>query len=154
MFHNRTLNNKINRLHERALRIVYRDNTNAELTFEDLLQKDGAFSIHDKNLQKLAILMYKVKNGLAAKPIQELFLDQVNTYDLRQTRTWQVPKVKTVTYGTETIRYRGPKTWDMLPENIKNASSLVEFKGKVKKWKPNGCTCRLCLTDAYHYGYL
>ena len=26
MFHNRTLNNKINKLHERALRIVYKDN--------------------------------------------------------------------------------------------------------------------------------
>ena len=32
MFHNRTLNNKINRLHERALRIVY---PNTNLTFEE-----------------------------------------------------------------------------------------------------------------------
>ena len=53
MFHNRTLNNKINRLHERALRIVYKD-TNDDSTFEDLLDKDGAFTIH-RNLQRLAI---------------------------------------------------------------------------------------------------
>ena len=134
--------------------IIYKDENNRELSFEDLLQKDGALSIHDRNLQKLAILMYRVKNDLAPKPIQELFLDQVNTYDLRHMRTWQVPSVKTVTYGTETIRYRGPKTWDLLPENIKNANTLGEFKRKVKTWKPNGCTCRLCLTYAFHYGFL
>ena len=59
MFHNRTLNNKINRLHERALRIVYKDE-NGISTFEDL-QKDGAVKVHDRNLQRLAIEMFKVK---------------------------------------------------------------------------------------------
>ena len=44
MFHSRTLNNKINKLHERALRIVYR---NDDLTFQELLDKDGAITIHD-----------------------------------------------------------------------------------------------------------
>ena len=34
MFHSRTLNNKINKLHERALRIVYK---NESLTFDELL---------------------------------------------------------------------------------------------------------------------
>ena len=38
MFHNRTLNNKINRLYERALRIVYK---NENLTFQELLDKDA-----------------------------------------------------------------------------------------------------------------
>ena len=38
MFHDRTINNKINILHERALRLVYR---NGELSFEELLDKDN-----------------------------------------------------------------------------------------------------------------
>ena len=58
MFHNRTLNNKINRLHEKALRIVY---TNANLTFRELLDKDESVTIHHRNLQRLAIEMYKIK---------------------------------------------------------------------------------------------
>ena len=37
MFHNRTINNKINRLHERALRLVYDDEN---LSFEELLELD------------------------------------------------------------------------------------------------------------------
>ena len=65
-------------------------------------------------------------------------------YDLRNNRCWQVPDVKIVAYGTETIRYRGPKTWELLPSDIKKAKSLVEFKAKIKKWKAQGCTCRLC----------
>ena len=47
MFHNRKLNSHINCIHERALRIVYRDHNS---TFEALLAKDGSFKIHDRNL--------------------------------------------------------------------------------------------------------
>ena len=65
MFHNRTMNNKINRLHERALRIVYKDETDENLSFQDLLDKDGAVRIHDRNLQRLAVEMYKVKNNIS-----------------------------------------------------------------------------------------
>ena len=141
-------------MHERALRIVYNDDINDDLSFEDLLDKDGAVKIHDRNLRRLAIEMYKVKNNLSPLPIQELFKDQANIYDLRNNRNWQVPDVKTVAYGTETIRYRGPKIWELLPNEIRNAQTLEEFKSKIKNWKPQGCTCRLCLNYAYHYGYI
>ena len=45
MFHSRRLNNKINSIHERALRITYQDNTS---TFQELLNKDNYVSIHQK----------------------------------------------------------------------------------------------------------
>ena len=49
MFHNRTLNNKINKLHERALRIVYK---NDSLTFQELLDKDDSITIHQRKSTK------------------------------------------------------------------------------------------------------
>ena len=52
MFYSRTINNKINRLHERALRIVYSD---FKLSLEGLLMKDNSFSINERNIQSLAI---------------------------------------------------------------------------------------------------
>ena len=51
MFHNRRHKNKINRLHERMLRIVYKD---YKSSFAELLSEDKSFTVHHKNVQKLA----------------------------------------------------------------------------------------------------
>ena len=61
MFHSRQLNQKINKIQERALRITYKE---TESTFSELLQKDCAVTIHTKNLQVLMTEMYKTKNEL------------------------------------------------------------------------------------------
>ena len=57
MFHSRKLNNKISKLHERCLRIVYNNNTSS---YEDLLEIDNSVSIYIRNLQALAIELYKI----------------------------------------------------------------------------------------------
>ena len=62
MYHNRTNNNKINRLHERCLRLIYNDKKSI---FEDLLQKSGSVSIHHRNLRTLAVELFKVFKGLS-----------------------------------------------------------------------------------------
>ena len=49
MFHNRTLNNRINRLHERELRTVYDD---YESSFQTLLDKDCSYMIHHQNIER------------------------------------------------------------------------------------------------------
>ena len=49
MFHSRTLNNRINKTHEKPLRIAYKDQT--FLSFDDLLKRDKSARIHQKNLQ-------------------------------------------------------------------------------------------------------
>ena len=67
----RKMQNRINKLHERALRVVYK---NKNLTFEQLLEKDQGYTIHERNLQKLAVEMYKVKNGLCPEVMKELFV--------------------------------------------------------------------------------
>ena len=70
MFHNRKLNNHINCIHERALRIAYQDHNS---TFNELLAKDFSFKIHDRNLQKLLIEIFKVKMKLAPEIMNEVF---------------------------------------------------------------------------------
>ena len=49
MFDSRNLNNKINRIHERALRLVYHNN----LHFSELLNLDNSVTVHQKHLQVL-----------------------------------------------------------------------------------------------------
>ena len=146
MCHSRDLNNKINKLHERSLRVVYK---NQSSTFEQLLELDRSFTIHEKNLQKLAIEMFKVKHSICPIPFQELF-----TPTVRGTNEWVIPRVNSVNKGIETIRYRGPKTWELVPNEIKNSTSLSEFKNKIKDWKPSGCSCRLCKVYVKDLGYI
>ena len=55
MFHSRIMNNKINQIDERALRLVYSDYSS---NFDELLKQDGSFSIHDRNIQTLAVKIY------------------------------------------------------------------------------------------------
>ena len=93
MFHSRTLHNKINRLHERALRLAYEDDNSS---FQELLNLDNSMTVHHRNLQKLATEMYKIKNNLSPIPVQEIFKEHVNLHDLRKNRSWEVTNVRTV----------------------------------------------------------
>ena len=67
MCYSRIINKKINRLHERCLRIIYGDR---QLPFEELLEKDSSVSIYERNI--LATEMYKVSKGVSPH-VTELF---------------------------------------------------------------------------------
>ena len=83
MCHSRAENNKINRLHERCLRIISKYKAS---TFEQLLEKNSSLSIHTRNLRFLVVEMFKVVKGLAPTIINDLFpLKETNNYDLRRT---------------------------------------------------------------------
>ena len=56
IFYSRCINNKINRLHERALRIVYYDGVS---TFHQLLAMGKSFRMHHQKMQRLLIEIYK-----------------------------------------------------------------------------------------------
>ena len=70
MFHSQSNNNKIKHLPERCLRIVYQDKQNS---YENLLVKDGAVSMHHRNIQALAIEIYKIKNDLSTEILSNIF---------------------------------------------------------------------------------
>ena len=70
MFCGRQENNRVNHLHERALRIVYND---YKSTFENLLELDNSVSIHHRNIRLLSIELYKVKRNLSNQVMSELF---------------------------------------------------------------------------------
>ena len=70
MCHNRINNNKINRLHERCLRLIY---NYKKSSFEDLLEKDGSVSIHHRNLRTVAVESLKVSKGCSPVIFAEAF---------------------------------------------------------------------------------
>ena len=70
MFCSRRLNNRINRIHEKFLRIVYNDYNS---TFTELSDRDGSYTIDERNMQTLAIEIFKVINGLSSEILHEVF---------------------------------------------------------------------------------
>ena len=151
MYHSRILNNKINKLHERALRLVYKNNTSS---FHELLSIDNSYTIHHRNVQKLATEMYKVQNNLSPSFMKSIFPASTPQYNLRNESACKTENIRTVRYGSETISLWGPKIWELIPNEIKNSKSLLEFKYKIRRWKPSKCSCRICKTCVHHLGFL
>ena len=91
MIHNRTLNNCINILRKRALRLTYKEN---QSSFKELLEKDHSVTIHNKNLQVLVTEIFKVKNDfteifkvkndLAPDIMNDVFKNPHTTYGQNQ----------------------------------------------------------------------
>ena len=52
--------------------------------------------------------------------------------------------VNSVNNGQETLRFLGPKIWEMIPKSIMNSASFSIFKTTIKMWIPEKCPCRLC----------
>ena len=71
MCHGRGLNNKVNNLHERALRTVYQDKKSS---FETFLKHDKSVSILIKTFQYLATEIFKVKNDPCPEVTKEIFV--------------------------------------------------------------------------------
>ena len=46
-----------------------------------------------------------------------------------------------------------PKIWDLVPKEMKQVTTLNEFKAKIKIWKLN-CPCQLCRTYLPQIGFI
>ena len=148
MFHSRELNNRMNSIHERALRIVYKDTRSS---FLELLTKDESFTIHERNIQTLGIELYKVAYGLSPQIMKIIFPLRPHTNPWQSTFTSR--NVKTVYRGTETLIHLGPKIWTIIPNDIKQYS-LSKFTQKIRKWKPVKCPCRICKIYVKDIGFV
>ena len=152
MCHSRSLNNKVNHIHKRALRIVYQD---FQLSFSALLVEDNSFTIHRKNLQLLAIEVFKVKRNIFSKIMNEIFDFSKNyAYELRCGNCLSRSNIHFTHFGIESIANIAAKIWNKIPNKIKEACSLTVFKSKIKKWVPEGCPCRLCKTYVGQVGFI
>ena len=78
MFCSKTINRKIDRLHERALRLAYKDYVS---NFHELLEKDKSVTIHNRNLRALVIEMYKIHHKISPSFIRELVVEEDPAYN-------------------------------------------------------------------------
>ena len=142
MCYSHKTNMKINRLHKDVWELYIIINIQP---FIRLLEKDNSVSIHQRNLQKVAIEMIKVSNGLSPVLMNDIFkLRGEQTYNLRELSQFYGPKVYSVYNGTKSVSFLGPLIWDLVPNELKY----------MKKWSSERCPCRLCKVYISNVGFI
>ena len=96
------VNNKINHLHERSPRIVYKDNNSSS---KELLKKDNSSIVYHKNIQSLAIELFKVKENLSNAIIDDILQTRTLPYNLRSNTDFARSFVNTNRFGLNSLCY-------------------------------------------------
>ena len=94
------INNRMKRIQERALRIVYKDYVS---TSAQLLEKDSSVSIHIRNLQVLATEIFKARNILYPPIVQNIFRTTEPAYRLRKVIIFKNRRIQTQRYGIQSL---------------------------------------------------
>ena len=98
-------------------------------TFQEFLIKDNSVSLHHRNMQFLAIELFKVISGNAPFLVNEIFTRRVIPENsvvanlMSQTDFDNYHNPQSFRFGTETLRVLGPKVWNIIPPDIKNSLS-------------------------------
>ena len=99
--------------------------------------------------------MCKIYHGISPTIMNEIYtLRHQNQYSIKNWTYFDVPKVKTVNHGSESVRYLGFKIWEIITTHIKVLATIDKFKIATKKWKPESCPCRLCKVYLQNIGYI
>ena len=94
IFCGKTANDSIDRVHKRALRILFDDH---ESTFEALLAKNGETNIYTQNLRMLMIEIYKTLNNTNPPFMHEYFIGKDVKYNFRTRDLLQIPAANSTT---------------------------------------------------------
>ncbi len=121
----------------KALHFVFNDFTSG---YAELLKSEQpSISIH--LIRSIAIEVYKRINEIAPEYICALLTKHNIPYDLRDNNRLTQKTFRTITYGKRSFVYLGPKLWNTMPLEIKNAISLQDFKDRLKTWdRPCDCS--------------
>ena len=109
--------------------------------------------IHKRNLQKLAMVMFKVNNELSVQLVMKIFILGRIIVRHQSGIKFKFDHVKTETYGKQSVSCFEPKIWISIPQKIKNVTTLAAFKIKIKPWKLI-CPCRICRIYMQRVGFM
>ena len=107
-----------NKLHGRSLRIILNDDSS---DFNILLENNNDICNHHRNIQALLTEVFKIQNELALTIMESILNKRFNTYNtcnLRNFQEFATERKKTVWFGLETLSYRYPQLWSLLPESL------------------------------------
>ena len=87
--------------------------------------------------------------------MKEIFIFQENeNYSFRSGTHLTNRNIHTAHFGNDTITNLEPKTWKLVPDEIKNVSSLLVFKSRIKTWNTVNSPCSLSKTFVKDPGFI
>ena len=101
MFHSRAMEHKINRIHERTLRLIY-PNQNQPI-FKELLEEKQDLAYTRKTYQTLQLKFIRLKARSPLEIVNSLFEFAYKNYDLRNTSILKRKINLTVHYRSESL---------------------------------------------------
>ena len=132
MFHSRTVEQNLSRIHEKTLRLIYLNQN--KLTSQKLLEKNKTVSIHQRNLQTLATEIYKAKKKICPEIVCSLFEFANKNYGLRNASILKRKKNLTVHHESESLSSLAPKTCELVPDSVREEKTLSILKNEIKVW--------------------
>jgi hypothetical protein len=140
-FCNKSDHKKIEKINERALRVVYNDYTRS---YDDLLKIGNKMSLYNFRMFNFAAELYKIKQGKSVEMMKVFDIPKQTPYNLRQNDQNVVPLVKTTNYGIKSFRYLSSHIWNQIPDDIKQAKDVKSFKLLMQNWSGFKCKCAVC----------
>ena len=128
-----TNSNKLEKLRERSLRIVYND---FESPIQSLIDKSGQENLLSNRLKYFILEVFKSVNKLNAGCLHDMFVRKEVPYDMRTPRLEQ-PIRRTTTYGLRSFSYLGAKLWNDFVSDFNdiNSMDMSELKSFLKCWE-------------------
>lgn len=138
-----TLNTlKMEKIQERGLRLVFND---YDSSYKVLLKSAGKDLLYVSRLKRLALFVFKALNNIGPSYLCDSYEQKQSHYDLRCKSRVVQPKVKSTTYGLNSLRYQGASLWNQLPNDLKECTDVKSFKALLHKWEGPSCTCSYCI---------
>ena len=117
---------KIQKIHHKALKVVYNSNKN----YDELLRDNNE--------------VFKSLNNLNPEFMWSYFVFKNITYNIRNGPLVRLSSAKSTSYGINSVLFRACLLWNSLPQSVKYSESIAELKTKMKNLGNIDCSCILC----------
>ena len=110
--------------------MVYDDDKSS---LQDLLARDGAYTIHEINIHALALECYKASRNIGPSLLNDII--KVSDYhgpNIRIKGPFAKSRIDSVKFGENSLKFLGTKIWELVPKEIKDTDTLHKFKVLIK----------------------
>ena len=128
--------NKLQVLQKKALRAIFNLPYNSHTN--DIFKENGLLKITDIYRMNLLCHLYKIRNMPANydASLHPRLMSTIHSYSTRNSNNLEIPRYNKAT-SQSSFLFQSAKEWNLIPEYIRNSSSLASFKSNLRRFYCN-----------------